>query len=252
MIDIHCHLDFEEYDNDRHEVIKRAKDKLRAVINSGTSYEGNKRVFELSNNNKGFIYPTFGFHPTNSGKSSELDIEIAINHMIEYMDDIVAIGEVGMDYFYIKDKKEREKQIEIFKQFATLANDYKKPIVIHCRDAEKKAFNLIQEFDDIPSVIFHCYSGSLKTANKLVDNGYFMSFSNMLSYSKQHQDLVKEIPLDNILTETDSPYLSTIRGERNEPYNVYKTLNKIAELKNIDLNLVNEITETNAIEVFNI
>ena len=252
MIDIHCHLDFEDYNSDRDEVIERAKNKLTAIINSGTSYEGNKVVLKLSKKYNGFIYPTLGFHPINSGKTSDVDIKIAIDHITEHINDFVAIGEVGMDYFYIKDKGERERQKEIFKQFADLAEIHKKPILIHCRDAEKKAFNIIKEYDNIPSVIFHCYSGSLKTADKLVDNGYYMSFANMLSYSKQHQELIKNIPIENILTETDSPYLSTNRGERNEPYNVYKTIYKIAEIKGIDLDLADKITENTAKNVFNI
>jgi len=252
MIDIHCHLDFKDYNKDRDEVIERSKKKLTAIINSGTSYEGNKAVLKLSKKHNGFVYPTSGFHPISSGKASNEDIEIAINHMENNINDFVAIGEVGMDYFYIKEKEEREKQKEIFKQFANLAETYKKPIIIHCRDAEKKAFNIIKEYENIPAAIFHCYSGSLKTADKIVDNGYYMSFANMLCYSKQHQDLVKNIPIENILTETDSPYLSTKRGERNEPYNVYKTIHKIAEIKGIDFDLVDKVTENTAKDVFNI
>jgi TatD DNase family protein len=250
MIDTHCHLNFKDFDKDREEVIKKSKEKLSKIINSGTNYESNYESLRLSEDYKGFIYPSFGFHPLNSGKSDYNELEIVINQIKEHMDEIIAIGEVGMDYFYIKDKKERTKQNEIFKKFAEIANEYKKPIVIHCRDAEKKAYNIVKEYDSIPKVIFHCYSGSFKTAQKLLDYNYYMSISTMICYSKHHQELIKDIPLENILTETDSPYLSPERGNRNNPFNVEEAIEKIAEIKQIDFETVNKVTEENAKKVF--
>ena len=114
MIDTHCHIDFEEYGKDRDEVISRAKDKLDAVIVSGIGYESNKGVMNLCDEYKNFIYPSFGYHPVSSQNCSEEELKLSHTHLIENINNIVAIGEVGMDYFYVKDKALREKQKEIF------------------------------------------------------------------------------------------------------------------------------------------
>ena len=252
MIDTHCHLDFKPFNKDREEVLKRTKEELTKIINSGTSYKGNIRVLELAKENSNFLYPSFGFHPVSSGESSKKDLEIAMDHMVKHLDDIVAIGEVGMDYFHVKDKKIREKQGKIFESFANLANEHEVPLLIHSRDCEKKAFNIVKKFKSIPEVIFHCYSGSLKTANKIIDESYYISFSTMICYSKHHQELAKDIPLEYILTETDSPYLAPKRGQRNEPLNVAKVVEQLAEINEVKVSIIDKITEKNAKKVFNV
>ncbi len=253
MIDTHCHIDFEDFESDRDEVIQRAKDKLDLIIASGFNKKSNQNVLELSKKYEGFIYPTFGFHPVSSQNATENDIEIAHENIRKYLDDIVAIGEVGMDYFYVTDKALRERQQEIFKGFLELANEYKVPIVMHVRDCEKKAVNIIPEYEDIPYFVFHCYGGSLKTAKKIMNmDNCAMSFSTMLCYSKHHQDLIEKIDLDYVLTETDSPYLAMTKEERNEPANVVNAVAKIAEIKNMDIEAVDEITTNNALRIFKI
>lgn len=252
MIDTHCHIDFEAFENDQEEVIKRSKQNLDGIINSGTSLEGNKKSLELSKKYENFIYPSFGFHPVSSQEKTKEDLEIAQKHLIDNLDNIVAIGEVGMDYFYTKDKSLREKQNQVFESFAKIANDYEVPLLIHGRDCEKKVYNIVKEYKAIPKVVFHCYSGSLKTARKLLDEGYFISFSTMICNSPHHEELAKEIPIENILTETDSPYLAPIRGERNEPSEVLKAGLKLSEIKEMDFKEVDKITTKNAREVFNI
>lgn len=253
MIDTHCHIDFEEFDDDREDVIKRAKDKLDHVIVSGYSNESNMKVLQLSKNYEGFIYPTFGFHPVSSQNASEEDLRIAHENIRNNLDSILAVGEVGMDYYYVTDKALRERQQEIFKSFLELANEYRVPIVMHVRDCEKKAVNIIEDYDDIPYFVFHCYGGSLKTAKRIMNRGdSYMSFSTMLCYSKHHQDLIEKIDLDYVLTETDSPYLAMTKEERNEPANVVNAVHKIAEIKNMDVSTVDEITTNNARKIFKI
>ena len=253
MIDTHCHIDFEEFDDDREDVIKRAKDKLDHVIVSGYSNESNMKVLQLSKDYEGFIYPTFGFHPVSSQNASEEDLRIAHENIRNNLDSILAVGEVGMDYYYVTDKALRERQQEIFKSFLELANEYRVPIVMHVRDCEKKAVNIIEDYDDIPYFVFHCYGGSLKTAKRIMNRGdSYMSFSTMLCYSKHHQDLIEKIDLDYVLTETDSPYLAMTKEERNEPANVVKAVHKIAEIKDMDVSTVDEITTNNARKIFKI
>lgn len=253
MIDTHCHIDFEDFDEDRKEVIARAKDKLDFVVASGFSQKSNQNVLELSKEYEGFIYPTFGFHPVSSQNSTDDELKETQDHVIDNLSNIVAIGEVGMDYYYVTDKTLRERQQEIFTSFLELANEYKTPIVMHVRDCEKKAVNIIEPYDDIPYFVFHCYGGSLKTAKRIMNkDNCFMSFSTMLCYSKHHQDLIEKINLDYVLTETDSPYLAMTKDERNEPVNVVNAVNKIAEIKDIDVSAVDEITTNNARKVFRI
>ncbi len=253
MIDTHCHIDFEDFDSDREDVIKRANDKLDHVIVSGYSNSSNMDVLKLSKDYKGFIYPTFGFHPVSSQNATEEDIKIAHDNIQNHLNDIVAIGEVGMDYYYVTDKALRERQQEIFRSFLDLANEYKVPIVMHVRDCEKKAVNIIEDYDEIPYFVFHCYGGSLKTAKRIMNrDDSYMSFSTMLCYSKHHQDLIEKIDLDYVLTETDSPYLAMTKEERNEPINVVKAVHKIAEIKNMDVETVDEITTNNARKIFKI
>ena len=139
MIDTHCHIDFKDFDSDREDVINRAKDKLDLVIASGFDIKSNQNVLELSKTYEGFIYPTFGFHPVSSQNSTDEELKEAQNHLIENLDNIVAVGEVGMDYFYVTDKALRERQQEIFTSFLELANEYKVPIVMHVRDCEKES-----------------------------------------------------------------------------------------------------------------
>ena len=124
---------------------------------------------------------------------------------------------------------------------------------MHVRDCEKKAVNIIEEYDNVPYFVFHCYGGSLKTAKRIMKHdNWFMSFSTMLCYSKDHQDLIEKIDLDYVLTETDSPYLAMTKEERNEPVNVVLAAEKIAEIKEMDLSEVDEITTRNARKVFKI
>lgn len=253
MIDTHCHIDFEDFDDDREEVIKRAKDKLDHVIVSGYSNDSNMKVLQLSKDYEGFIYPTFGFHPVSSQNATEEDLKIAHENITNHLNDILAIGEVGMDYYYVTDKALRERQQEIFRSFLELANEHKVPIVMHVRDCEKKAVNIIEDYEDIPYFVFHCYGGSLKTAKRIMNrDDSYMSFSTMLCYSKHHQDLIEKIDLDYVLTETDSPYLAMTKEERNEPANVAKAVLKIAEIKNMDVSTVDEITTSNARKIFKI
>lgn len=253
MIDTHCHIDFDEFDSDREEVISRAREKLNAIVNSGYGLESNEKALALSKKYEGFVYPTFGFHPVSSQNSPQEEIDAAHKQMIEHLDEILAVGEVGMDFFYCTDKAMRLRQQEIFMGFVELANEYKKPLLIHGRDCERKIFNLIQDYDDIPKVIFHCYGGSLKTARRMLDkDNYYISCSTMVCYSQRHQELFREIPIERILTETDSPYLAMTKDERNEPLNVQRAVNKLAELQDLDVAYVDETTEKNARKVFGI
>ncbi|PKL68847.1 MAG: DNase [Methanobacteriales archaeon HGW-Methanobacteriales-1] len=252
MIDTHCHVDFKDFNKDRAEIIKRAQKKLTCIVNCGVTLDGNRRVLELSEEYKKFVFPSLGFHPVNSSKSDQSAVEAVIEELHENIDKTVAIGEVGMDYYHVKDSEGRNRQEKIFNQFCGLAEEYELPLIVHARDSEEKAFKIVKKYKSIPEVIFHCYSGSLETANKIIEEEYYTSFSTMICYSKHHQVLAKEIPLKYILTETDSPYLSPFKGKKNEPAFVEEAVKKIAEIKGNKFSKVDNITEKNAKKAFDI
>ena len=249
MIDTHCHVDFKEYNKNREEVMERAQGKLKAIINSGASLGGNRRTLKLKEEYSDFLYPTLGFHPSNASKADQVIIEQAISEIRSNIDKSVAIGETGLDFHDLNDESAKNRQIKVFKTFIDLAVEYELPLVIHARDAEKKALEMVQK-SPIPGVIFHCYGGDAETACMIVDQGYYLSFSTIICFSKHHQDLALKVPLSCILTETDSPYLSPFKGRRNEPVFVEEVINTLARVKAISEDEVDKITQKNAEKIF--
>lgn len=251
MIDIHGHIDFEEFDKNRDDVIKRAEEKLSAFINSGTNYESIEKTLELSRKHK-FIHSTLGFHPNYAVNSEQCTIDQTVKTIEENIDEIVAIGETGLDFHNIEDYESRKRQEKVFHTFAKLASEYELPIVLHVRDAENQAYDIIKRYQDIPEVIFHCYSGDMQLAYDLIDRHYYISVPTMITKSKKHKKLAKRVPIENILTETDCPYLSPFPGIQNEPSFVEEAVKKIADVKKMEVSEVNKITEKNAKKVFKI
>jgi TatD DNase family protein len=252
MMDTHCHVDFKEYNKNREEVIKRAKKKLNAIINSGATLGGNRRTLKLIDEYRGFLHGTLGFHPVNATKADYNIIEQAFKEINENIDKAVAVGETGLDYHHIEDNESRNRQIKVFRSFIDLSNEYEIPIVIHAREAESKALEIVKKYSADVDVIFHCYGGDLQTLNEIIEESYYVSFSTIICYSEAHKELVEATPLENILTETDSPYLSPFKGQRNEPAFVEETVKKIAEIKSKSFAEVEKITDKNAKKVFGV
>jgi len=252
MIDSHCHVDFKEFNRNREEVIERAKKKLNGIVNSGATLGGNRRTLKLVEEYKGFLQGTLGFHPVNASKADASIIEQAFKEINKNIDKAVALGETGLDFHHIKDTEKRNKQINVFRLFIDLANEYEMPLIIHARDAESKSMEIVMKYSKGIDVIFHCYGGDLETMNKIIEENYYISYSTVICYSDYHNELVEQTPLENILTETDSPYLSPFKGEKNEPSFVEETVKKIAEIKSLSPLKVDKKTEKNARKVFGI
>lgn len=252
MIDTHCHVDFKEYNKNRKEVMERAKDKLNAVINSGASLGGNRRTLKLQEDYNGFLYSTLGFHPSNASKADSSIIKQALDEINNNIEFAVGMGESGLDFHEIKDEAARKRQIKIFEMFIELSKEYELPLVIHARDAEEKSLEMVKKHSSIPDVVFHCYGGDISTAEKILEEGYYISISTIVCFSKHHQSLVEKIPLSNMLTETDSPYLSPFKGMRNEPAFVEEAVKIISDKKSIPTEEVGRITEKNARKIFNL
>jgi len=249
FIDVHCHIHREEFKEDLDEVIVRAKrNGVIAIITSSISIAGFYRALNLIEKYKGYIYLSAGLDPR------IVDLKTVHKMMdlcIEYMDKIIAIGEVGLDYWWIKEHSLRERQREIFVKWIKLTRQLDLPLVIHSRSAGKYAIEILIK-NSADRVLMHAFDGKPVYAKRGVVNGYFFSIPTSICRSRQKQKLVKNLSLENILLETDSPVLSPIKNARNEPANIIYAARKIAEIKSIDLNYLSQITLKNTKRLFNI
>lgn len=242
-VDAHCHLDFERFDNDREEVIERTKRKLEFVVNAGSNMETNRKALELGEKYPGFIIPNLGLHPTYTDDFNQLK---EVKDLIRE-ENPAAIGEIGLDHHHVKQEKIRDRQEKVFREMLELAEELEKPVVIHSREAEEEVFEIVQEYD-IPHIMFHCFNGSPELAEKAVENNIKIGVTTQVLYSNRVQKIVEKIQVEEILLETDSPFL--YRGERNEPLNVRESAEKIAEIKDTEIEQVVEKTTRNARKIF--
>ena len=245
LIDTHLHLINEDYDID--ETVNRAKENgVEKLIVSGADIEDNFLNIEELNKYEN-IYFTCGYHPevANTVKDEDLNkLSKLLNN-----DRVVAVGEIGLDYYH--DKENREKQKELFKKQLALAKEYNLPVVIHTRDAFLDTFNILKDYN-LKGVI-HCFSGSTEVAKDYISLGYCLGIGGVVTFKNSKlKDTIKEIGLDNIVLETDSPYLSPYRGEKNEPANIKVIAEFLAEHLQISFDEVKNITTKNAEDVFKI
>ncbi|MGL4646791.1 TatD family hydrolase [Cetobacterium sp.] len=249
LVDTHCHLDNEKFDEDRLEVIERIKENLEFCVNIGYDLVSSKKSLELAKEYD-FIYAVIGVHPIDIAEyNEEVEKELEI---LGKNPKVVAIGEIGLDYHWMTEPK--EVQQERFKRQLELAERLNKPVVIHTRDAMEDTVNILKEYPNITGVI-HCYPGSLETAKQLVDR-FYLGIGGTLTFknSKKAVEVVKDIPLDRIVIETDCPYLTPepFRGKRNEPIYVEYVAKKIAEIKEISVEDVTKVTTENAKKLYRI
>jgi TatD DNase family protein len=213
---------------------------------------GNRRTLKLQEEYNGFLHSTLGFHPSKASKADQSIIKEALDEIDDNIDLAVGIGETGLDFHEITDFNAQKRQINLFETFIKLSEEYELPLIIHARGAEKKAFEMVKKASSIENVVFHCYGGDAETAELIVLEGYHISFSTIVCFSEHHQKLAEKIPITNILTETDSPYLSPFKGIRNEPAFVEEAVKVIAEKKSISIGEVDKKTEKNAKKIFKI
>ena len=239
MVDTHCHITSEYYE-DINEVINKMKDNI--IIVSGTNKDDIKEVINLCNYKN--VYGTIGIYPT-----EELDLKIIEDNINNKK--IVGIGEIGLDYHLEHNK---EEQINKFIKQLDLARKYNKTVVIHTREAMQDTYDILKNYKDLKKVI-HCYSGSLEMAKEFIKIGCRLGIGGVLTFKNSKlKDVIKEIDLKYLLLETDSPFLTPelYRGTKNEPYNIIYVAKKIAEIKNISLEEVLEVTTLNAKDQFDL
>ncbi|MDI6890931.1 MAG: YchF/TatD family DNA exonuclease [Thermodesulfovibrionales bacterium] len=251
MIDTHCHLEMDEFNQDREEVIKRAKDAgIEAIITIGSDLESNIGGLELSERYD-FIFATVGIHPHDAKDFSE-DIYRKLKEWAS-KEKVVAIGETGLDYHY--ENSPREIQRDVFKRQLTLAKETGLPVVIHSREAKKDTLDIIRE-SGINKGVLHCFSGDMDMAEKAMAMGFHISIAGPVTFknARRPKEIVKTIPDDYLLIETDAPYLAPepFRGKRNEPSYLIYTAKIIAELRGINIEDLARITTLNAKRLFGI
>lgn len=245
LIDTHCHLSDEDYEN-LDEIIKNMDG---IMIASGCNDKTNQEVIELVKKYDN-VYGTLGIHPEEVDNVNEESFK----YIEENIDNkkIVAIGEIGLDYYWVSDNKEKQK--EIFERQLKIASKYNKPIVVHSREAIQDTYDILKKYKLKGSI--HCFSSSLEMAKEFIKLGYKIGVGGTLTFknSKKLQDIVENLDLKDILLETDSPYLSPepFRGKKNNPSNVYYVAKKISDIKNINTEEVLRIVNDNAIKEFDL
>lgn len=247
LIDTHCHLDFRGFNEDRDEVIKRARDVgVEKIINVGCDLQTSKNSVALAEKYE-FIYTSVGFHPQEANKVDEKTFS-ELEKLAEHPK-VVAIGECGLEYSGPAGRDlNKEKQKEVFLRHLELSGRIQKPIIIHCRSAYD---DLIEILNSSPGVI-HFFSGNLNQAKKLLDLGFFISFTGLITFVRDYDKIIQFVPLDRILIETDAPFVAPVpyRGQRNEPAYVIETAKKIAEIRNMSFNEAAEQFSKNALNLF--
>lgn len=260
MIDTHCHLsmvlnedgttDYNQID----EILKQMEfNGVTHAITIGSNMEDSKLSVEIANKYSN-IYCAVGVHPEEVESFDIVELESLIKQNLN-SGKLVAIGEIGLDYYWRKDNK--EVQIEVFKRQIELAKKYNLPIVVHCRDAYGDVLEILKQYAPFEfGGVIHCYSGSIEWANIVIKLGFLISFTGVVTYSNASniQEVAKWVDMDKFMVETDSPYLTPVpfRGKKNNPSYVRYTLEYISKLKNKNIEELDKITTNNAIKLFNL
>tara|TARA_B100001123_G_C15080093_1_gene935276 strand:+ start:32 stop:805 length:774 start_codon:yes stop_codon:yes gene_type:complete len=255
IIDSHCHLDFDNLYNDLDNVIKRADiNEVKYLLTISTnlkSFEKIKIIVEKYKN----VYGTFGIHPHETKDFKNIDSKFIIKNKDAHKK-IIGIGETGLDYYYNHSDKKIQK--ESFVQHIKAASEIDIPVIVHSRNAENDTYDILKNENKNSNlkVLIHCFTGSKNFAKKIVDLGFYISVSGIITFknSTELMDTVSYIPTDRLLVETDSPYLAPVpyRGKSNEPSYIKHTVEKLSHLKKIPINDIMKTTSNNFFKIFNL
>jgi len=253
IIDSHCHLDYEPIFSNLNQVVKKAFDNnVKYLLSICTTDESYKKILTIVKKFEN-VYGTYGIHPHETKFYENIKCETIIKK-IKLSKKIIGIGETGLDFFY--ENSDTEVQKKVFLEHIKAAQTINLPIIVHTRSAEKDTYDLLknEKKNKDFKILIHCFTGSKDFSNKLLDLGCYISASGIVTFKKSNElaDTFKSIPIDRILVETDSPYLSPepLRGKSNEPSNLKHTVKFLSKLKNIDQNLFSDITTKNFFKVF--
>lgn len=249
LIDTHAHLNFHEYDQDREEVFKRALDSDIWFINVGANFSSSQRAVDFIKEYPTGVYASVGLHPEHLKEEFNQN---KYRKLAELSDKVVAIGETGLDYYRDQDKISQKK---VFEEHLILAKELNLPVVFHCREAHQDMLAILKKYQ--VRGVAHSFTGTAEDLQAYLAMGFYISYNGIITFEKKVeplQGLVKITPLDKILLETDCPYLTPepYRGQRNEPSYVKYVAEKVAELKNVSVEEVAEVTTGNARKLFDI
>ena len=249
--DTHAHYNDSKFDEDRYELLDSMLSKnIGMIIVPGCNTEDSKKALDLAERYS-YVYAAVGIHPEDM--PADIDADIPVISAFADSPECVAIGEIGLDYYW--DASEKDKQILLFQKQLELAQEKNLPVIIHDREAHADCLNVVKQFNGIRGV-FHCYSGSAEMADILLNSGWYLGFDGPVTYKNARKalEVIEICPLDRMLLETDSPYLPPVpmRGTRNDSGNLPFIAQKIAEVKKISPEEVESSTFKNALELFNI
>lgn len=249
LIDTHLHLSNSDYDNIEEVILRAKKSNVEYLIVSCCNMNDIKEGIVLLEKYDN-IFLSIGLHPSEVDAYSDKDIQY-IRNIFSSNNKIVAIGEIGLDYYYGRENKELQK--ELFIKQLNIAQDLKVPVVIHTRDAAEDTINILKKYN-LKGVI-HCFSGSLETAKLYIKTGYKLGIGGVSTFKNSKlNEILKSIELSDILLETDSPYLAPepVRGTKNEPSNIKYVCQNLSAIKDTDYERVAEVTSQNAIDMFDL
>lgn len=241
FVDTHCHIFKSDYDNIDEVLNNASNNNIKYYINNGSDREYNKEVLELVKKYDN-MYGALGIHPESVDNYTLDDIEFIKNNLNN--EKIVAIGEIGLDYHYTKENK--DEQIKLLEMQLSLAEKYNLPVIIHSRDATEDTINTLKKFNCRGTI--HSFSGSLETAKIYIKMGYLLGVNGVITFKNCNiKDVIKEVGLDNIVLETDSPYLTPVpyRGMQNNPSHILDIAKFVSELYNISLEELSYRTNEN-------
>ena len=252
LFDTHAHMDDRAFDSDREELLKSLpRQGICLLMNPGCSLESSRNASKLAQTYD-YIYAAVGSHPDVADEVNEAVLE-EYRALVAANPKIKAIGEIGLDYHY--EDIPRELQLKAFRLQMQLAKELKLPAIVHERDAHEDGRKVVEEFPEVTGV-FHCYSGSAEMAKWLVNRGWYIGFTGVLTFKNARKalEVAASIPLDRIVLETDCPYMSPepFRGKRNDPGKLYRMAEKLAELRGLTVEEVHAITTENGKRLYGI
>ena len=250
IIDTHTHIYDKQFENDFDDVMKRIEDELEGIVSIGFDLESSLKSIELANRYS-FVNAVIGVHPVDIKKYND-KVEKELERLALTEKKVVAIGEIGLDYHWMEDPK--DVQIAGFRKQMELAERVKKPVVIHTREALQDTLDVLKDYKNVGGIL-HCYPGSLEAAKPFLDR-YYLGIGGTLTFknNKKTKELVKELPLEKIVLETDCPYLTPVpfRGKRNEPIYTKYVAEEVARIKEISVEQVIKVTTENAKKIYGI
>jgi TatD DNase family protein len=255
MIDVHCHLEQKDYDNDREDVIEKCRKELKAVITSCAHPKDFELTMRMVENHKGFVFASCGIHPEYVKEVSEKGKDDFLDLIVKNKDKIVAIGETGLDYWYVKEDEWQKRQKDLFIELIGLAKELNKPLIIHSREVFEETLDVLED-NDAKRVDFHMW-GANQLLKRILDNGWFVSMNTIILKSKKHKKIARDIPLERLMLETDSPWLARKRlleglESRNDPRSIKIVAEKVSEIKKLPFEEIWQKCGENAVKFFDL